>query len=113
MATQIASDAAPTFHGRSKAGTRWTHELVAYGLDLHHRRHLRTPTIRELRAGIADLPSYATIRRLYGSAGNMLHVHGYRVRTPGGQPGRTCMPIRDDRGRFLPRRTTYDARAET
>ena len=34
----------------SKAGGRWTDDLVAYGLDVFHRRHLRTPTVRELRA---------------------------------------------------------------
>src|ERR1700750_2001127 len=36
----------------SKAGGRWTDELVAYGLDVFHRRNLRTPTVRELRAGV-------------------------------------------------------------
>src|SRR5947209_5185884 len=69
-----------SFRPWSKAGGRWTHELVAYGLDLYHRRHLRTPTVRELRAGVDGLPSHATIRRLYGNASTMLRVHGYRVR---------------------------------
>jgi len=89
-------------HGRSKAGTRWTHDLVGYALDRFHRRHLRTPTLRELRSGIDDLPSYPTIRRLYGNAGLMLRFHGYRVRSPGGQHGGTCKLERDRRGHFLP-----------
>lgn len=90
-------------HGRSKIGARWTHELVAYGLDRFHRRHLRTPTVKELRAGIDDLPSYATIRRLYGNAGRMLHLHGYRVRLAGAQPGRPCTLERNEKGLFLPK----------
>jgi len=92
-----------SFRPWSKAGGRWTHELVAYGLDLYHRRHLRTPTVRELRAGVDGLPSHATIRRLYGNASTMLRVHGYRVRRHGGQPGHPCWAqLRDERGMFLP-----------
>jgi hypothetical protein len=91
----------PINHGRSKIGTSWTHELVAYALERYHCRHLRTPTLRELRAGLDELPSYATIRRLYGSAGNMFRVHGYRVRRPGAQPGRACSLERDARGLFV------------
>jgi hypothetical protein len=64
---------------------------------------LRTPTLQELRAGIDDLPSYATVRRLYGTAGNMLHRYGYAVRLPGGQRGRRCDLERDERGLFLPK----------
>jgi hypothetical protein len=86
----------------SKAGARWTHELVAYALDVHHRRHLRTPTVRELRAGVEGLPSHATIRRLYGNASTMFSVHGYRVRSSGGQPGHPCWTrSRDRRGCFV------------
>jgi hypothetical protein len=86
----------------SKAGGAWDDRLISYALDRFHRRHLRTPTLAELRAGVDDLPSYATIRRRYGSAGAMLRAHGYRVRSPGGQPGRTFVPPRDQRGRFAP-----------
>jgi hypothetical protein len=92
-------------HGRSKIGVRWSEDLVAYALDRFHRRNLRTPTVRELRAGVDDLPSYATIRRLYGSVGTMLERHGYRVRPPGAQPGRACELERDAKGLFLPRRS--------
>jgi 2-phospho-L-lactate guanylyltransferase (CobY/MobA/RfbA family) len=91
-------------HGRSKAGTAWTHELVAYALERFHSRQLRTPTLRELRAGLDDLPSYSTIKRMYGSAGTMLAFHGYRVRAAGGQRGRVCTLDRDAAGLFLPRR---------
>ena len=91
----------PVPHGRSKAGTRWTHDLVGYGLDLFHRRHLRTPTQRELRTGVDDLPSYATIRRMYGSVGLMFRTHGYTVRPLGAVPGRRCTLPRDGMGRFL------------
>lgn len=90
----------------SKAGSRWTHELVGYALDRFHRRHLRTPTALELRHGIADLPSHPTIRRMYGSMTNMYRYHGYRVRPVGGQPGRDCTLERDPQGRFLPNRDT-------
>lgn len=76
--------------------------MIAYALDRFHRRHLRTPTIDELREGVEDMPSYATIRRRYGSAGAMLRSHGYRVRAPGGQPGREYVPPRDALGRFRP-----------
>lgn len=96
-------------HGRSKTGFRWTRENVAYALDRFHRRNLRTPTIRELRCGIDDLPSYATIRRLFGSAGNMLQLYGYTVRSPGAQRGRSCCLERDNRGRFLPQDATRSA----
>ena len=99
-------DRATVLHGRSRVGTPWSHELVAYALDRFHRRHLRTPTLRELRAGDADLPSYATIKRRYGSAGAMLAHHGYRVRRAGGQPGRGCSLERDSAGLFLPGRDT-------
>ena len=99
-----AEPALPAAHGRSRAGTRWTHELVEYALDRFHRRHLRTPTLRELKAGHADLPSFATIKRHYGNGGRMLAYHGYRVRAPGGQPGHTCTLERDRAGLFLPRR---------
>jgi hypothetical protein len=87
----------------SNAGSRWSKELVAYALDRYHRRHLRTPTVRELRAGVAELPSHATIRRMYGSASRMYEEHGYRVRQSGGQPGRRTTLDRDPFGRFLPR----------
>ncbi len=87
----------------SNAGGRWTKELVAYALDRYHCRHLRTPTVRELRAGVAELPSHATIRRMYGSASRMYEEHGYRVRARGGQPGRRTTLARDSFGRFLPR----------
>ena len=87
----------------SNAGGRWSKELVAYALDRYHCRHLRTPTVRELRAGVAELPSHATIRRMYGSASRMYEEHGYRVRTRGGQPGRRTTLARDSCGRFLPR----------
>jgi hypothetical protein len=86
----------------SKAGSRWTHELIAYALDRYHRRHLRTPTTFELRQGIEGLPSYPTIRRIYGSVGRMYHMHGYCVRKAGGQPGRSVSMKRDAAGRFLP-----------
>jgi hypothetical protein len=87
----------------SKAGSTWDETLIAYALDRFHRRHLRTPTIDELRRGVADMPSYATIRRRYGSAGAMLRAHGYRVRQRGGQPGRQFVPERDTTGRFVTR----------
>jgi hypothetical protein len=97
----------------SKAGGRWTHDLVGYGLDLYHRRHLRTPTVRELRAGVDGLPSHATIRRLYGNVSTMLRVHGYRVRRHGGQPGHPCWSHqRDERGMFLPREADHCATAD-
>jgi hypothetical protein len=89
-------------HGHSRAGTRWTRALVAYGLDRFHRTHLRTPTQRELRRGIDDLPSYATIQRMYGSVGAMYRAHGYIVRSRGGSRS-TLTLDRDNRGRFLPR----------
>jgi hypothetical protein len=88
-------------HGRSKCGFRWTEESIAYGLNRFHCHHLRTPTLKEIRTGIDDLPSYSTIQRTYGSMGNMLRRHGYRARTPGGQPGRTVMPRRSENGRFM------------
>ena len=87
----------------SNAGGRWTPELVGYALDRHHRRHLRMPTVRELRAGIPELPSHATIRRMYGCVGRMYEQHGYRARARGGQTGRRSQLHRDERGRFLPR----------
>jgi hypothetical protein len=87
----------------SNAGGRWTHDLVAYALDVFHRRHLRTPTVQELRRGVEGLPSHATIRRMYGCAGRMYDAHGYRVRAAGGQPGHRTTLQRDARGRFLPR----------
>jgi hypothetical protein len=88
----------------SKAGGRWSHELVGYALDLFHRRNLRTPTVRELRAGVPGLPSHATIRRLYGNASSMFLAHGYLVRPRGGQPGHTCWAtVRDERGLFVSR----------
>lgn len=90
-------------HGRSKIGACWTDDLVAYGLDRFHRKHLRTPTVKELQLGVDDLPSYATIRRRYGSVGKMLRRHGYRVRRPGAQPGRACCLGRDERGLFVPK----------
>jgi hypothetical protein len=86
----------------SNAGGRWTHQLVAYALDIYHRRHLRTPTVRELRQGVDGLPSHATIRRMYGSVGRMYLRHGYSVRPAGGQRGRPSVLARDARGRFLP-----------
>jgi len=76
---------------------------VGYALDVFHRRHLRTPTVLELRRGVDGLPSHATIRRMYGCAGRMYRAHGYRVRAPGGQPGRRSTLARDERGRFLAR----------
>ena len=94
----------------SNAGGRWSKELVAYALDRYHRRHLRTPTVRELRAGVAELPSHATIRRMYGSASRMYEEHGYRVRPRGGQPGRRTTLARDSFGRFLPRAETRAGR---
>jgi hypothetical protein len=97
--------AAAVPHGRSKMGAEWTFELVAYGLDRFHKRHLRTPTVKELREGVDDLPSYATIRRRYGSAGRMLRRHGYRVRNAGAQPGRPCLLKRNEKGLFLPKVT--------
>jgi hypothetical protein len=105
-AVRAASEAVS--HGRSKIGTRWTHELVAYALERFHRRNLRTPTLRELRATNDELPSYATVRRLYGSAGSMLRFHGYRVRQRGAQPGGECSLERDARGWFLPKRGVGD-----
>lgn len=90
--------------GWSKAGSAWNHELVGYALDRFHRRNLRTPTVRELQAGIPGLPSHSTIRRLYGNASSMLRAHGYAVRAPGGQPGHTCWAaVRDARGLFVSR----------
>ena len=64
---------------------------------------MRTPTVRELRAGVPELPSHATIRRMYGSASRMYEEHGYRVRKRGGQPGRRTTLARDSFGRFVPR----------
>jgi len=95
----------------SKAGSGWTHDLVAYGLDLFHRRHLRTPTVRELQNGIDELPSHATIRRIYGNASNMLTHHGYLTRSPGAQPGSRCTLQRDRRGLFLPRKSSVENRS--
>jgi hypothetical protein len=89
----------------SNAGSRWSKELVAYALDCYHRRHLRVPTVRELRAGVEGLPSHATIRRMYGCVSVMYDEHGYRVRQRGGQPGRRTHLARDQRGRFLPKTT--------
>jgi hypothetical protein len=91
-------------HGRSKVGVEWTDELVDYALNRFHRLHLRTPTLAELRNGIDEMPSYATIRRRYGNAAKMFRRHGYRVRSRGGQVGRLFVPARDTRGRFLSER---------
>jgi hypothetical protein len=99
-------------HGKSKVGAEWSHDLVCYALDRFHRANLRTPTLLELKAGVADLPSYATIRRRYGSAGAMLRFHGYRARSPGGQSGRPCTLARDRRGRFLPKQAAAASRRE-
>jgi 2-phospho-L-lactate guanylyltransferase (CobY/MobA/RfbA family) len=104
VAGSRASDVDARGHGRSKVGSSWTHDLVAYALERFHSRHLRTPTLQELRAGLEDVPSYSTIKRMYGSAGTMLAFHGYRVRAPGGQRGRRCTLDRDAAGLFLPRR---------
>ena len=94
----------------SKAGGRWTPELVGYALDVYHRRHLRTPTVRELRAGVPGLPSHSTIRRLYGNVSTMLRAHGYRVRPHGGQPGHACWAtLRDERGLFVSRSAASQA----
>jgi hypothetical protein len=93
--------------GWSKAGGRWTHELVGYALDRFHRLHLRTPTVRELRAGVDDLPSFATIVRLYGTTSAMFLRHGYQPRRHGAQ-GRSArnhlLMERDSGGRFAGRR---------
>jgi len=76
---------------------------VGYALDQFHRRHLRTPTLRELKAGIGGLPSYGTIKRMYGTSSRMLARHGYRTRRPGAQPGAVLrVKRRDSQGRFLP-----------
>ena len=57
----------------------------------------------QLRAGVEDMPSHATVRRLYGNASNMFSAHGYRIRPRGGQPGHPCWTARrDSRGLFLP-----------
>ena len=86
----------------SKAGSGWTHDLVGYALDRFHSRHLRTPTLRELKSGIGELPSYATIKRMYGTSSRMLSRHGYRTRSPGGQPGDSLrVRRRDAKGRFV------------
>jgi hypothetical protein len=86
----------------SNAGSRWTHELVAYALDLYHRRHLRTPTVRELKEGVEGLPSHATIVRMYGNVTTMFRRHGYKTRERGGQPGHPCWTeLRNDRGHFI------------
>lgn len=98
----------------SKAGTAWTHDLVGYSLDRFHRRNLRTPTVRELRAGVPGLPSHATVRRLYGNASKMLQAHGYAVRPPGGQPGHACWTtLRDERGLFVSRPSGRSSHAST
>jgi hypothetical protein len=91
-------------HGRSKVGFEWSQQLVSYALDRFHRRHLRTPKLSEIRAGISDMPSHATIKRRYGNVSSMLEFHGYRVRSRGAQPGRRCSLDRDAAGRFLPTR---------
>jgi hypothetical protein len=90
----------------SKAGGRWTDELVAYALDRFHRRHLRTPTLRELRAGIDDLPSHGTVKSLYGTFTAMVSRHGYEPRRPGAQHGKArnhLLVHRDAHGRFRSR----------
>ena len=88
----------------SKAGGPWSHELVAYALNRFHRVHLRTPTLRELKAGVDGLPSHATIKRMYGTASAMYVRHGFRVRRAGAQHGaRPAVRSRDDAGRFLAR----------
>jgi hypothetical protein len=102
----VGGDSAVKRHGRSKAGAVWTDELVVYALDRFHRRNLRTPTLAELKTGVDEMPSYATIRRRYGSAGHMLGVHGYLVRSTGGQLGRLFLPDRDSQGRFLAKKAT-------
>ena len=93
--------------GWSKAGGRWTHELVGYALDHFHRLHLRTPTVRKLRAGVDGMPSFATIVRLYGTTSAMFLRHGYRPRRHGAQ-GRSArnhlLMERDAAGRFAGRR---------
>lgn len=99
--------------GWSKAGGRWSHELVGYALDVFHRRNLRTPTVRELREGVPGLPSHATIRRLYGNASTMLAAHGFRVRPPGAQPGHRCRATRSESGRFVSRSASLDSQAST
>jgi hypothetical protein len=93
--------------GWSKAGGRWTHELVGYALDRFHRLNLRTPTVRELRAGVDDLPSFATIVRLYGTTSAMFIRHGYQPRRHGAQGRSACNHLlmeRDSGGRFSGRR---------
>src|SRR5436853_7872594 len=70
----------------SNAGSRWTAELVAYALDRYHRRHLRMPTVREIRAGVEGLPSHAIIRRRYCCGTRLSETPGTRVRPPGSPP---------------------------
>jgi hypothetical protein len=79
---------------------RWTHELVIYALDLHHRRHLRTPTKREWVAAGVDHPCVMTVRRLFGSWNAAIEAAGFVPRGPGGP--RYGPRRRDQRGRLLP-----------
>ena len=69
--------------------------------------NLRTPTVRELRAGVDGLPSFATIVRLYGTTSSMFLRHGYQPRRHGAQ-GRSArnhlLMERDAYGRFAGRR---------
>jgi hypothetical protein len=70
-------------HGDSKIGWWWTFELVGCALDRYHQCHLRVRSVLEVRGGIDDFPSYATVWKMYGSFGDMLRRHGYRVRSRG------------------------------
>ena len=76
--TSSPKRSSPSMTSWSNAGTRWSAELVDYALNRFHRRHLRIPTVRELRAGVEGLPSHSTIRKMYGCPSRMYERHGYR-----------------------------------
>jgi hypothetical protein len=84
-----------------RAGFRWTHELIVYALELHHRKHLRAPTKREWQRAGEDHPSLMTVRRVFGSWNAAVAAAGFRPRGAGG-PRFMPRPRCPETGRWLP-----------
>jgi hypothetical protein len=66
-----------------QAGLRWSPELIAYAIDLWHRKHLRLPTTDEWERAGENHPARKTVQRVCGSWSRAMEIAGFVPGRPG------------------------------
>jgi hypothetical protein len=76
-------ESGPTIGPGPRSGFRWNRELIAYAIDLWHRKHLEAPVQDDWERAGPDHPCRLTVLRVYGTWNTAIRAAGLEPRPRG------------------------------